>query len=201
MLAPYLKQLAELKIALASGSPRRKDILEQAGLTFTVTENFFPEDLNWREFESPVAYVRATAEGKINANQQPGYDITICADSIVECEGIVYEKPENAQKAKECIEHFIGRKSFVHTAVFIAYKNKIYSDVWSTEVYFDELNEEQIDAYVALGEWEGKAGGYGIESMAGSLIKEINGDFYNVVGIPLNGSCRLLIQALTDESS
>ena len=201
MLAPFLKQLAELKIALASGSPRRKEILEQAGLTFTVTPNHFPEDLNWSEFESPIAYLRATTEGKINANQPEGYDVTICADTIVECEGKVYNKPDDAQMAKEFITFLAGRMSYVHTAVYIAYKNKIYSDVWSTEVYFDDLNEEQIDAYVALGDWEGKAGGYGIQSMAGSLIKEIRGDFYNVVGLPLNGFCRLLIKALTDESS
>ena len=103
--------------------------------------------------------------------------------------------------AKEGIKFFCGRTTFVHTAVYIAYKGKIYSDVWSTEIYFDDLTDEQIDAYVALGEWEGKAGGFGIEGKAGSIIREIKGDFYNVIGIPLNGTCRLLIQALTDESS
>jgi septum formation protein len=80
----------------------------------------------------------------------------------------------------------------------VARGERVVGQTWTTEVYFDNLPAEIIDAYIASNEWEGKSGSFGVEGMAGSLIKSINGDFYNVVGLPLNGVCRMLIEVLQE---
>jgi septum formation protein len=72
--------------------------------------------------------------------------------------------------------------------------------VQTSDINFDELSEEIIDAYVLTEEWVGKSGGFGIESHAGTLIKSIAGCYYNIVGLPLNATCRLLIQALAEDN-
>jgi septum formation protein len=85
--------------------------------------------------------------------------------------------------------------------VFIARGDRILEKTFSSEIYFDDLSPEILDAYVASNEWEGKAGGFAIEETAGTLIKGIKGDFYNVMGFPLNGVCRMLIDILQEQES
>jgi len=200
MLHPYLPYLNSLNILLASVSPHRRDLLELLGVQFTVGGSGYSEDQDWRAFPSPVAYVQSNALLKLNSAQTkyPEADLIIVADTIVEAGGEVLEKPDNEEDAKRMMRLLSNTKHQVHTALFVQLRRNenaiISSCVETTAVYFEELDESMIQAYVATGEWQGEAGGYKVRTGAGaSLISRIEGCYYNAIGLPLSKLTQLLI--------
>ncbi len=215
-ILPILSQLnANMKVILASGSPRRKELIGQLGLTdVSVLVSTFAEDFDKSLFACPQDYCLATASKKVeevalkfNGHEQK--TLVIGADTIIEIDGKVLEKPVDAADSKRMLSLMRNRDHFVHTAV-IAYSNtktlqagspdalflceqsqqpvmkNIFSFVESTKVTFTDLSDSDIDAYVALGEGNDKAGSYAIQGTGGLFVKGIEGCYYNVVGLPIH---------------
>ena len=195
-----------IQVILASGSPRRKELITLLGLSqVTVKVSTFAEDLDKSMFANPREYCLATASKKVEevARSLDGHRekvLVVGADTIIEIDGIVLEKPVDAAQSKMMLSMLRSREHYVHTAV-IAYSNtcsldeavqptpvlqNLFSFVESTKVTFADLTDEDIDAYVALGEGLDKAGSYAIQGMGGQFVQSIQGCYYNVVGLPIH---------------
>mmetsp|Transcript_1087 Transcript_1087/g.2632 ORF Transcript_1087/g.2632 Transcript_1087/m.2632 type:complete len:236 (-) Transcript_1087:62-769(-) len=195
------------RFLLASASPRRRELLALLGLPLDVMTSGFAEDLETSSFSTPAEYVRATATGKCEAVLEtlPGrrsdgrQDVVICADTVVTVDGNILEKPVDDAHARAMLRSLSGRTHEVFTAIIVAVKGRraIRSSVERTEVTFSELSDEEIDAYIETREPFDKAGGYGIQSKGSLLVKGINGDYFNVVGLPIAGLAKLLLAELS----
>lgn len=178
-----------MKIILASKSPRRQELLRAIGI-----ENFIirPSD---HEAEAapdlpPDEMVKLIASGKAAdiASFAGTDDIIIAADTLVYIDGVPLGKPENDEHAKEMLRSLSGRAHEVHTGVAVFRSGKKVVQSECTKVYFRKLSDAEIDKYVASGEPMDKAGAYGIQCLGAVLVEKIEGDYFNVVGLPV---CRL----------
>lgn len=179
-----------MKIILASSSPRRAEILRDAGIAFEihpaeVDETPLPD-------ESAHAMVARLAEAKARAAAAQIAEgsrdcIVVGADTTVEISGEILEKPRDAAHAREMLAKLSGRTHHVLTGIFLLRLpgNAVRAAVENSAVTFASLTENQIDAYVASGEPLGKAGAYAIQGIAGRFIPKIGGCYFNVVGLPL----------------
>jgi septum formation protein len=116
------------------------------------------------------------------------------SDTIVEIDGLILGKPENRQHAKKILQHLSAKQHFVHTSVAIVVEDKQLCLTSSSEVFFETLEEDVIDRYVATGEADDKAGAYGIQGLAGQFVERINGSYSGVMGLPLFETAKLLKQ-------
>ncbi|XP_032082053.1 probable bifunctional dTTP/UTP pyrophosphatase/methyltransferase protein isoform X1 [Thamnophis elegans] len=207
VLNAVLKKLADKKVVLASGSPRRQEILNNAGLRFEVVPSWFKETLEKSTFSAPYQYAVETAKQKalevanrmhVKHLQTP--DIVIGADTIVTIEKQILEKPVDKQDAYKMLSRLSGKEHSVVTGVAIVHcsSKDDYLDTGVTEFFeetkvkFAELSEELLWEYIHSGEPMDKAGGYGIQALGGMLVEYVHGDFLNVVGFPLNHFCKKL---------
>eukprot|EP00658_Telonema_sp_P-2_P026416 TRINITY_DN20664_c0_g1_i2.p1 TRINITY_DN20664_c0_g1~~TRINITY_DN20664_c0_g1_i2.p1 ORF type:complete len:203 (-),score=45.39 TRINITY_DN20664_c0_g1_i2:263-871(-) len=202
MLLAHQSELP-VKIVLASGSPRRAEILaSNLGLTFTISKSTFAEDLGPENFDTPQQYVQATARTKAqevwdrlaDGGQSP--DLLIGADTVVVRDGVVLEKPSDAAHATEMLSSLSGRSHHVMTAVVLMMPSAERSFVEVTQVNFHELSPEVIAKYIGTGEPFDKAGGYGVQGMASSFCSGLTGCYFNVVGFPQARFCQELIEML-----
>eukprot|EP00055_Hartaetosiga_balthica_P006658 m.21443 g.21443 ORF g.21443 m.21443 type:complete len:216 (+) comp5351_c0_seq1:105-752(+) len=183
------------KIVLGSGSPRRSQLLKMMGLKFEVNPSQFDErSLKKSEFEHPREYVEHNAQRKVkevaSRMAKEDYDLIIASDTIVVQDEKILEKPLHEEEAFAMIQHLSGQTHYVATAVALAFHDTngelvVESFCTTTDVTFAELSRDQIDHYIKHGDWHDKAGGYGIQSVAGAFVKTINGDYYTVVGFPI----------------
>ena len=212
------------RLVLASASPRRRELLAQAGYTFTVEAADIDE--SQRPGESPSAYVRRLAEEKAqavydrNILDAPAATIgvpqdrssfsgvapsllaridenllVLGADTTVVLDGATLGKPANAADAKQMLESLCGRTHQVLTGIAAATRVGVSSAVESTNVTFAEISESELDAYCATPEPLDKAGAYGIQGYAARWIPRIDGDYFNVMGLPIARTAALLSQA------
>jgi septum formation protein len=173
-------------VILASASPRREEILSLLGFPFTVVPSNVSEDIEVEDGDY-AAYARKLASRKTDAVAQQYDDhIVIGADTIVVYEGKVYPKPSSPEEAKRFLKEFSGNTHTVITGVglFIGGTLRVFSV--ETKVTFRELDDVLIDAYVDSGDPMDKAGGYGIQTAGALLIDKIDGDYYNVMGLPIS---------------
>jgi septum formation protein len=184
------------KIILASTSPRRKYLLEQAGLKFSIIPSRFEETAATPE--APETYVRLMAEGKAGevAGRYPGHWV-IGADTVVLIDNVVLGKPQSRDQAQAMLTRLSGRTHRVLTAFCICCqtKKRWYCETVGTDVCFKKLSALEIEWYIASGEPLDKAGAYGIQGLGMFLVKRINGSYTNVVGLPV---CEVL-EVLTKE--
>lgn len=167
-----------------------------AGLTVQVQPSGFPETADYKAFPSPKEYALYNATQKAKSID-PETHILISADTIVEISGTVLEKAESPEKAYEMITMLNNKSHNVHTALVVKYLANTIETITTTSVVFGNIDHETILAYVNSLEYEDKAGAYGIQDgTGGSFIKEICGDFYNVMGLPLYTLCKSLISVL-----
>lgn len=179
-------------IILASASPRRKDLLklivddfciEPADIEESVTENIeiekYPEHLAVKKAEHIF-------------NNGHGDDVVIGCDTGVFIDGQMLGKPQNADDAKKMLAKLSGKIHQVITGVSVYSKERCISFSHITEVEFFELYDKEIDDYISTGEPMDKAGSYGIQGRGALLVKEIHGDYYNVVGLPVAQLSRVL---------
>lgn len=183
-------------LVLASASPRRRDLLQQIGLVPAAID---PADIDEspRPRETPAAYARRIALSKARpvAARNPGRFI-LAADTVVACGRRMMPKAENAGTARRCLELLSGRRHRVLGGIAItAPDGRERVRVITTTVCFKRLTTEDIDAYVASGEWQGKAGGYAIQGRAAMLIPWIRGSYSNVVGLSLS-DCAAMLRGL-----
>lgn len=175
------------KIVLASKSERRKALLKQIGLDFEVKESEYEEDMN--AMSDPYELAKFLALGKARDVAKCYKNaIIIGADTFVFFDGKFIGKPKDKFHAKEILKNFSGNThNIVSGFAVIDTKNKIIKNGFDeARVTFRKLSDEEIDEYIATGEPMDKAGAYGLMHRAAVLIEKIEGDFYSVVGLPLN---------------
>ncbi len=175
-------------LILASASPRRRDLLEQIGLTFTVETADIDETPQLAE--QPTMYVKRLAEHKAAAVFARHADrdrlIVLGADTTVVCGDRILGKPDDDADAARMLRMLSGRTHRVITGVALITGSApplVAAEI--TDVEFSSLTEDEIAAYIATGEQAGKAGAYGIQGRAAKFIPRINGDYFNVMGLPL----------------
>uniref|UniRef100_A0A7S1SGM0 Maf-like protein n=1 Tax=Tetraselmis chuii TaxID=63592 RepID=A0A7S1SGM0_9CHLO len=203
MLLEHLPLLRDKRIVLASASPRRKELLELLGLRFEVKASSFDEDLPHANFRCAGDYAAETATHKAidvarqtSTSDQRLADVVIGSDTVVEFQGEILEKPADAEDAFRVLSKLSGNTNRVHTGVVIVLPNVpdpklgtppfIRSFSETTEVEFAELSPALIRAYIQTGEPFGKAGSYGIQGTAGSFVRGLKGDYFNVMGFPIH---------------
>ncbi len=173
------------KIILASNSPRRKELLKQIGLTIKIMVSNVDEKNN---STSPVNYVKVLSVRKTKTVAKKVKNaIVIGADTIVVLKNEIIGKPKNKQEAIKFLKKLSGKTHLVITGFTIldTKTNKIISKVVKTKVTFKKLTEDEIKAYVNSSNVLDKAGAYAIQDKAGAFIKEIKGDYFNIVGLPI----------------
>ena len=187
----------ERKLILASASPSRKMLLEQAGLDFEVVvsgvDETVPPDY------TPAQTVEALAQRKGQAVQalRPEAPI-IAADSVVSIDGLILGKPKDDEAAKATLRRLSGRTHELITGVCLLINGQMDLFHQVTRVTLYPLTEEEIAEYVALGESRGRAGAYGIEGIGVVLVQSIQGDYPNIVGLPVAETIRRLHKLLGD---
>lgn len=190
------------KIILASGSPRRREILEQVGLKFTVCTSDI-EEIFTKEKPEEIVIELASMKVKDVANKINEASIIIGSDTMVAVNGQVMGKPKDEEDAKNMIRKLQDNKHQVYTGVSVIIKeeasvqsntsqeknliyiNKYVNFVTKTDVWVNSMTEEQIAAYVETGEPYDKAGAYAIQGRFAIHINKIEGDYYNIVGFPI----------------
>jgi septum formation protein len=170
-------------LVLASQSPRRREILAQAGIPFVVRTA--PVDESPLPGETPEQYVQRLAVDKAMAVPAGPDETVLGADTTVVIEGEMLGKPADAADAKHMLERLSGQRHEVVTGICLKTGATLVSDFSSTRVWFMSLSPEEIDAYVASGEPMDKAGAYAIQGLASKYIEKIEGCYCNVVGLPV----------------
>ena len=180
-------------LVLASQSPRRREILTQAGFSFTVRVPGIDEVRS--SAESPEDYVRRLALEKARAATESPDEFVLAADTVVVVEGAVLEKPGSTREAGEMLCRLSGRSHVVHTGVCLLHGGEAWSGVESTSVFFSALSDAELRDYCASGEPMDKAGAYAIQGLASKFIERVEGCYFNVVGLPISLVYRLCKQA------
>ena len=170
-------------IVLASQSPRRAEILRQAGIAFTVRTVSIDE--SQLEAERPAPYVRRLAHAKAFAIDAALGDIVLAADTTVIAHGEMLGKPADAADARRMLAILSGRRHEVLTGICLRRGDQILSDHASTAVWFATLSAAEIDEYAASGEPMDKAGAYAIQGLASKFVERIEGCYFNVMGLPI----------------
>jgi septum formation protein len=176
--------IANRMLILASSSPRRAELLRNAGFKFRVQASDVPEQR--QDSEPPLEYCMRLAQDKARTVfAENSQDVVLGADTIVVLDEHVLEKPSDEADVRRMLKMLSGRKHTVSTGVCLI--GPKFEDVQSetTEVLVDTLSEEDIASYIASGEGIGKAGAYGIQGMFGRWIPRIDGCYFNIVGLPV----------------
>ncbi len=180
-------------LVLASASPRRRNLLETVGIA---PGRVRPAGIDEtpRPGEAPRALALRLAQAKAAAAcAAQGNDWILAADTVVACGHRALGKPQDEDAARACLAMLSGRRHRVHTAVAVlAPDGRAAARLASAHVRFKRLDRREIDAYIASGEWRGKAGGYAIQGRAGAFVIAINGSCSGVVGLPLYETLTLL---------
>ena len=181
-----------MKLILASNSPRRREILSALGLRVEVLSPDVDEDCDRAAF-TPEELVMGLACRKVRAAGQQlknaGYDredcLVLSADTVVALDGQILEKPRDDDDARRMLCALSGRMHEVYTGIALLSGGRLAVDVQRTAVYFRTLTKEDIETYIATGEPRDKAGSYGIQGRGGLFVERIDGDYFNVVGLPV----------------
>jgi septum formation protein len=187
-------------LVLASGSPRRLALLEQVGI---VPDHLFPAEIDeaQQSRESPRQLAERLARGKaevaaqrFSAQESKVPAFVLAADTVVSVGRRVLPKAETLDDAARCLSLLSGRSHTVTTAVaLITPKGKLRERTVETRVRFKRLSSVETDAYVASGEWRGKAGGYAVQGLAAAFVASLAGSYSAVVGLPLHETVALLV--------
>ena len=181
------------RIIMASASPRRRELLEQLGIKFdivvsTETEENIDKSLPPEAYTSELALLKAAAVGKKLTELNRKNSIIIAADTVVYFEGKILGKPKNDVDARNMLKMLSDNRHEVYTGICVMRLKDAYTVSRSvkTSVKFKSLTDAMIDGYIRTQEPADKAGAYGIQGMGAVLVEEIQGDYFNVVGLPLS---------------
>lgn len=185
-------------LVLASGSPRRLQLLQQIGIT---PDHLSPSDIDETPIkgEKPNLYAQRIARGKAEIGWErvrealdPQNTFVLAADTVVHLGRRILPKTESRDSAQTCLQNLSGRNHRVTTAVCVITRGKAKERVVESRVAMKRLSESQISEYLLSGEWEGKAGGYAIQGAAGAFVTRLVGSYSAVVGLPLYETDALL---------
>ena len=198
LFASVAKIPADTQVILASASPRRKELLTDMGIEFTVLAADCDENIP--EGTAPVEAVKLLSERKAEAvRQHVGDDcIIIAADTLVELFGKPLGKPESEEDAFRMLCEMSGKKHFVHTGVTILYKGRRVTDADTAGVQFLPYTPTEAWTYVKTGEPMDKAGAYGIQGLGGGLVDSLSGKMDTVIGFPTETCDRMLSLLLSE---
>ena len=174
-----------MKLILASGSPRRAELLEKMGLTFQVEPSNTDEVLEPGLTPQQEVVHLSLGKAKAVAADHPEEAVVLSADTVVELDGKILGKPHSEEAAIAMLRALSGRSHRVLTGVTVMSPKGTETHCEETEVYFRPISDEEIRWYVKTGEPMDKAGAYGIQGYAAMFIEKINGDYYNVMGLPV----------------
>jgi septum formation protein len=180
-------------LVLASGSPRRVDLLARLGI---VPDRILPSEIDETplkdELPRQLAARLARAKALAVVPQAPDA-LVLAADTVVGVGRRILPKAETEEEARACLALLSGRRHRVQTGVALALPDgRVLARLVETAVTFQRLTQQQVDAYVASGEWQGKAGGYAIHQSAEVFVRFLSGSHSNVVGLPLHETAQLL---------
>lgn len=173
-----------LPLILASGSPRRRELLDLMGLTYTVETPDVDESFSGRPSETVMEISRRKAAAVAARHSD---SVIIAADTLVFADGAL-GKPHTPERAKEMLRSLAGNWHHVYTGITVinTRSGRVLRNVDKTRVHLVPMTEQEIDAYVATGEPLDKAGAYGIQGMGGMFVDRIDGSYSNVVGLPMS---------------
>ena len=175
-----------MNLILASQSPRRRELLGLTGLDFTVRVADIDETMD--PGKAPFDEVARVSRMKALAVQREPEDVVIAADTIVVCEGRVLGKPRDEEDAFRILSQLSGRHHEVMTGMTVLRGDEVITHTEVTKIHFRQLHPDELRAYIASGEPMDKAGAYGIQGGAALFADQMEGDYYNVMGLPV---CRL----------
>ncbi|MEQ1953950.1 Maf-like protein [Mesorhizobium sp. CN2-181] len=187
------------KLVLASGSPRRIELLQQAGIE---PDRIFPADVD--ETPQRAEHPRSLAKRLAHAKAEKAFEalredadlagaFILAADTVVSVGRRILPKAEMTEEASNCLKLLSGRAHRVYSGVcLITPGGKIRQRLVETRVRFKRLSREELESYLASGEWRGKAGAYAVQGLAGSFVVKMVGSYTNVVGLPLYETVGLL---------
>ena len=180
-----------MKLILGSGSPRRKEILAQVGITPAAIRIPNVDETPLKK-ELPLQYCRRIAEKKIKAVGLADDEIALCADTTVALGRQILGKPSDRDEANSFLSLLSGRRHKVITCVAAKKQNQVKVKEVISVVKMKVLSFQEIETYLDSGDWRGKAGGYGIQGPAASFIPWISGSYTGIVGLPLTETMGLL---------
>jgi septum formation protein len=180
-----------LRLILGSGSPRRKEILAQLGI---VPDQILPPDIDEdpHKGELPRPYALRLAAEKARAVPAGPEDVVLCADTTVALGRRILGKPRDAGEAAEFLIALGGRRHRVITAVAVRRGDQLLTRDCVSVVKMKRLSDAELNAFLASGEWRGKAGAYGIQGLAGAFLPWISGSFTGIMGLPVAETAALL---------
>jgi septum formation protein len=180
-------------LLLASRSPQRRAILEQLGIPFEVVAPRYDEQVP--DIADARALVREHAQGKARSvADQAGTRPVLGVDTEVVLDGVIFGKPADATEAEQMLEELSGKTHVVMSGLCLLTPGWELVEHEGTHVTFRELTPRDLASYVATGEWEGRAGAYAIQGAGAALVRRIEGDYLNVVGLPAALLVRLLAE-------
>ncbi len=177
-------------VVLASGSPRRRELLGHLGIPFVVRPS--EADESYAPDQTPEEIVASISRRKALAAQAAPQELVIAADTMVFLDRARLGKPRDEAEALAMLTALQGRRHTVCTGVTVRRGAQILTEAESTAVWFRPASEAELRAYIATGEPMDKAGAYGIQGLGALLVERIDGDFYNVMGLPLLRLSRML---------
>lgn len=174
-----------MRLILASGSPRRKELLSLLDIPFEVIVSDFEESID--ESKPLDKEIERLSYGKAKTVfDKNEYAVVIGSDTIVTIDNKVLGKPKTDDKAREMLKEIQGREHTVITGVTIMSKDKVETFHTSSEVYFNSMSDEEIEDYVKTKEPLDKAGAYAIQGIGSKFINKIDGDYYSIMGLPVS---------------
>ena len=185
-----------MNLILASQSPRRKELLGLLGIDFEIRVADIDEAMD--PTADPRQEVARVSRLKARAVPKEPEDVVIAADTIVVCQGKILGKPKDSEDAKRMLRLLSGRDHQVMTGLCVLRGQEEIAVTEVTDLHFRALTDEEIDRYVASGEPMDKAGAYGIQGGAALFCERMEGDYYNVVGLPVCRLSQILRTMLSD---
>lgn len=180
-----------MRIILASGSPRRFELLKSLGLEFDVYRPDVDESMIDGELPHELCTRLSRLKAQAGAEKLPD-SLIIAADTIVVIDDVILGKPKDKRDAFTMLKRLQGKWHEVITGISVCMKGNIISHDEHTRVKFRELSDSEIEAYVLTGECDDKAGAYAVQGYGSLLVERIEGDYFNVVGLPLCSLGRML---------
>ena len=180
------------KLILASKSPRRDEILSLVGLEHEIFVSDADETVPEGTGAADAAAINSERKAAAVIASTAGERVVLAADTVVEAGGETFGKPKDAEDARRMLRAMSGGHHFVHTGVTVTDGKRTVTETVSTEVVMRLLSDEEIEGYIASGEPFDKAGAYGIQGIAAAFVERLDGDYFNVMGLPICRVCEIL---------
>ena len=177
-----------IRIRLASASPRRRELLSAMGIPFTVSPCDVDEQIGEGTHPADAVILLSARKAQAAAACFGTEDVILSSDTLVEIDGVPLGKPKDEADALSMLLRLSGREHRVHTGLSVAWHGECRTVRDTTRVFMRPFTEEEARAYIATGEPADKAGAYAIQGIASAFIEKIDGDYFNVVGLP---TCRM----------